>query len=68
MGVEVVDLLLFQITNGEDARTTGSYWCYQHLGYTMGVAIASLNVNGLLCHLDELNLLIEDLGIHILLL
>ncbi len=31
-----------------------------------GIAIASLNVNGLRSHLDEVQLLVHDLGIHIL--
>ena len=38
----------------------------RHLGYSKGMAIASLNVNGLRSHLDEVKLLLKDLGIHIL--
>ena len=39
---------------------------HQHIGYKKGMAITSLNVNGLRSHLDEVRLLIKDLGIHIL--
>ena len=42
----------------------GSY--QQHLGFKKGMAIASLNVNGLRSHLDEVQLLVRNLGIHIL--
>ena len=38
----------------------------QHIGFKKGMAIASLNVNGLRSHLDEVKLLTNDLGIHIL--
>ena len=40
--------------------------CRQHMGYTKGMAIASLNVNGLRSHLDKVKILMTDLGIHIL--
>ena len=40
--------------------------CHQHLGFKKGMAIASLNINGLRSHLDEVQLLIRDLGIQIL--
>ena len=40
--------------------------CHQHLGFKKGMAIASLNINGLRSHLDEVQLLIGDLGIQIL--
>ena len=40
--------------------------CRQHIGYKKGMAIASLNVNGLRSHLDEVQLLINNVGIHIL--
>ena len=36
------------------------------LGHRKGMAIASLNVNSLLLHIDEIRTLIKDLGIHIL--
>ena len=64
----MVDILPSQILSREDARNTGagSGWCHQHLGYKKGMAIASLNINGLRSHLDELKLMIKDLGIHIL--
>ena len=44
--------------------TAGRY--HQHLGFKKGLAIASLNTNGLRSHLDEVQLLIRDLGIQIL--
>ena len=36
------------------------------LGFKKGMAIASINVNSLLRHIDEIRLLVKDLGIHIL--
>ena len=39
---------------------------YQHIGYKKGMAIASLNINGLRSHLDEVQFLIKNLGIHVL--
>lgn len=39
---------------------------HRHQGFKKGMAIASLNVNGLRSHLDEVQLLIRDLGIQIL--
>ena len=38
----------------------------QHIGYKKGMAIASLNINGLRSHLDEVQFLIKDLGLHVL--
>ena len=66
--MEEVELLPSQISDREDASTTdvGSDWCHQRLGYKKGMAIASLNINGLRSHQDELKLLIKGLGIHIL--
>ena len=46
--------------------TVASGRCHQRLGFKKGMAIASLNINGLRSHLDEVQLLIRDLGIHIL--
>ena len=40
--------------------------CHQHLRFKKGMAVASLNINGLRSHLDEVQLLIRDLGIQIL--
>ena len=36
------------------------------LGHRKGMAIASLNVNSLLLHIDEIRMLVKELGIHIL--
>ena len=36
------------------------------LGFKKGMTIASINVNSLLRHIDEIRLLVKDLGIHIL--
>eukprot|EP00794_Sanderia_malayensis_P005200 gene5201-5855_t len=36
------------------------------LGHRKGVVVATLNVNSLLHHIDEIRLIIKDLGIHIL--
>ena len=40
--------------------------CPQQLGSKKGMAIASLNVNGIRSHLDEVKLMMKRLGIHIL--
>ena len=40
--------------------------CHRHLGFKKGMAIASLNINGLRGHHDEIKLLLNDQGIHIL--
>ena len=76
--VEVTDPSPPQTHNREDAcntcfspnnmtptsDTAASGRCHQHLGFKKGMAIASLNINGLRSHLDEIQLL--NLGIHIL--
>ena len=36
------------------------------LGHRKGMTIASLNVNNLLLHIDEIRMLVNELGIHIL--
>ena len=36
------------------------------LGSSKGIVVASLNVNSLMLHIDEIRLLIKELGIHIL--
>ena len=41
-------------------------WCRQHLGSKKGLAVASLNINGLRSHIDEIELLLNDLDIDIL--
>ena len=78
--MEVVDLPPPQTLNRENACTAGSLpenltptsetvasgGCHQHLGFKKGMAIASLNINGLRSHLDEVQLLIRDFGIQIL--
>ena len=51
-------------TAGQDMVAPG--WSHQHLGFKKGLVIASLNVNGLRSHLDEVQLLLNNLGIHIL--
>ena len=50
-------------TDQDNVSKTG---CHQHMGYRKGMAIASHNVNGLRSHLDEVKILMADLGIHIL--
>ena len=54
-------------TNNSDFKKTtvppdGSH---RHIGYKKGKAIASMSVDGLRSHLDEVWLLVNDLGIHI---
>ena len=39
---------------------------HQHLGFKKGMVISSLNVNGLRSHLDEVQLLLNNLGVQIL--
>ena len=46
--------------------TVASDGYHQHLGFKKGMAIASLNINGLRSHLDEVQILTKSLGIHIL--
>ena len=46
-----------------DTEPTGSH---QHLGFQRGMAIASLNINGLRYHHDEIKFLLNDKRIHIL--
>ena len=53
----------FKNNDQDNVSKTG---CHQHMGYRKSMAIASLNVNGLCTNLDEVNILIADLGIHIL--
>ena len=38
---------------------------HRHLGFKTGMVIASLNINGLCSHLDEVQLLVNNLGIQI---
>ena len=45
--------------NSESVVSSGSH---QHLGFKKGMAIASLNITGLCSHLDEVELLMRDLG------
>ena len=40
--------------------------CHQHLGFKEGMAIASLNINGLRSYLDEVQPMMKRLRIHIL--
>ena len=50
------------IPNIEGVASSGSH---QHLGFKKGMALVSLNINGLRSHLDEVQLLMKELGIHI---
>ena len=56
--------------SGEDAgdRDTEPTGSHRPLGFQRGMAIASLNINGLRSHHDEIKLLLNDKGIHILVL
>ena len=47
-------------------RDTVLTGCYRHLGFRKGMAIISLNINGLRSHHDEIDLLLNDPRIHIL--
>ena len=38
----------------------------QHLDIKKRMLIASLNINGLRCHIEEIQLLLEDLGVHVM--
>ena len=40
--------------------------CHQHLGFKECMGIASVNINGLRSHLDEVQLFTRSLGIQIL--
>ena len=48
------------------SKSAASSGSHQHLGFKKGMAIASLNISGLRSHLDEVQLLMRDLGIQIL--
>ena len=50
-------------SNHQDTEPVG---CQQQLGFRKGMVIASLNVNDLRGHFDEVKVLLNDLGIHIL--
>ena len=55
------------IINGRDALPeNGRGYCHHPLGFTKGITIASLNVNGLRGYFDDLQLFLENSGIHIL--
>ena len=80
IGAETVDLLPPTAKNGGKEcsqrqggsprnRTPSSLvpdGSHQQLGFKKGMVIASLNINGLRSHLDEVQLLITNLGTHIL--
>ena len=51
---------------GPTAAPAGGPSSVTGLGHRKGIVIASLNVNSLMLHIDEIRLLINDLGIHIL--
>ena len=53
----------FKNTDQEGLSKIG---CHRHMGYRKSMAIASLHVNGLCSHLDEVKILMADLHIHIL--
>ena len=58
-----VSLKLSKMLGGDNVSKTG---CLRHISYRKGMTIASLDVNGLCSHLDEVKVLMTDLGIHIL--
>ena len=51
-------------TRSPNACLRGGY--RHHLDIKKGILIASLNINGLRCHFEEIQLLLEDLGIHVM--
>ena len=70
IGLETIHLPL-PLDSGVDdflqhSRVGFGGWCQQHLGFGIGLAIASTNMNGLYGHLDEVELLPNSLGIHCL--
>ena len=52
------------VSKNQDTTLKGR--SHQHLGYRKGMSIASLNVNSLRRHYDEIKLLLKNLGIHVL--
>ena len=56
--------MLDSCTAGSSIRSSESQ--ESGLGHRKGMVIASLNVNSLLLHIDEIRTLVKDLGIHIL--
>ena len=69
-GVETIQLPLPLDSEVDDflqhCGSGGGGLCQQHLGFRKGLAIASLNVNGLRGRLDGVKLLLSNLGIHFL--
>ena len=60
-------MLPSQVSSREYACLNGNTdSCYQHLGFKMGMALASLNINGLRSHFLEVQQLIRSQGIHLL--
>ena len=51
---------------GPTAAPAGGSSCATGLGNGKGIVVASLNVNSQMLHIDEIHLLIKELGIHIL--
>ena len=51
-------------TRSPKACLTGGY--RHHVDIKKGMLIAALNINGLRCHFEEIQLLLEDLGIHVM--
>ena len=60
------DANYFEIAKEIAKAATSVAQGHQHLGFKKGIAIASLNINSLRSHFDEVNLMIQRLGIYIL--
>ena len=41
-------------------------WYRLHLDIKKGISIASLETNGFICHFEEIQLLLGDLGVHVM--
>ena len=69
-GIEAIQLPLPLESGVDDSPqhcgSGGGGLCQQHLGFWTGLAIASLNINGLRGCPDEVKLLLSNLGIHFL--
>ena len=69
-GVEAIQLPLPLDSAVDDSPQHSGFGggglCQHHLGFRKGLAIASLNINGLRGCLDEVKLLLSNLSIHFL--
>ena len=60
---------IYGMFEGASSRSPNGYlrgWYCQHLDFKKGMSIASLETNGFICHFEEIQLLLGDLGVHVM--